>query len=412
MILVFLLLVFNCAAAYMEYRLRSPFFVFPLGLLFLFSLPHLSNVINTEYMANYSEFVYQFVSIWGCLFFGFYLVFRLGLSFFLRRLFGVRHGVSSGNMPASIFERNFLAGFLLVGGALFFASYGFSFNSIVSSNWADQRSFAGPIFLIASYLIYLGSGFSVYAFNFGKWRTRVLFMMMVVTLAAILKSRSYLVALIVPALVFFVYSRKMNSQRVVIGVLATSGVALIYVLTRAIRLSGSLGELSIYSLSQAMEGIDVFESNLIEIFYYYVNYSIDQGYQLSERNAGLLRALLMFIPGISGPRDISYVLWDVWTGVTGVNGSFHPTAVADSYINDRVLGYVIYPLFYATLFGVADIVLSKIKGFKISVFAVFSLVSLYFSRGAFNNGFAIMMVAIMFFLALNFLYFKGSREKL
>lgn len=402
--LVAFVLLLNLIAIWLEFKFRSPFVVFPAGLLMVYSLPHMSNVSLSQ---QYSVSTYSFVSTWGALFFAFYIFFRMVLGASIRKRFNLTQIYIYQNVQ----EKRLLILLALMAVMLFALSYDFSIGRMLSQNWGQQREAVGVAFLLASYLVYLCSGVSIYATSFGGMRGGFVLLAFIVLMALILKSRSYILAMSMPAVIYAAYANRITPKKMVGAVVAICSIGALFVLTRGLRHVGSIQELTLEGLLFATNDSGFGEQVLIDAFYYYVESNIDPYYSMSMRNAGLVRLFAIFFPGIALPQDVSLVVWDVYTGASAVNGSFHPTAVADSFINDRQFGFVIYPAFYALLFSLSEVFIFFNKKFRLALFSVSAFVAIYFSRGAFSNGMAILVVSFGFFYISWFVVVIWNRLK-
>jgi hypothetical protein len=406
--LVSFVLLLNLIAIWLEFRFRSPFVVFPAGLLMVYSLPHMANVSLSQ---QYSASTYSFVSMWGALFFAFYIFFRVILGTWIRK----RLSVARIYHYQDVQEKRLLIVLAVMAVMLFALAYDFSIGRMLSQNWGQQREAVGLAFLLASYLVYLCSGVSIYATSFGGMRGGFVLLAFIVLMALILKSRSYILAMSMPAVIYAAYANRITPKKMVGAVVAICLIGGLFVLTRGLRHVGSIQELTLEGLLFATNDSGFGEQVLIDAFYYYVESNIDPAYSISMRNAGLVRLFSIFLPGVVTPQDVSYAVWNVYTGASTVNGSFHPTAIADSFINDRDFGFIIYPAFYAVLFSLSEFFIVFNRRFRIALFSVSAFVAIYFSRGAFSNGMAILVVSFGFFYVSWFVVevwnrLKGSRS--
>ncbi len=90
-------------------------------------------------------------------------------------------------------------------------------------------------------------------------------------------------------------------------------------------------------------------------------------------------------------------------GCYGVSGSLHVTAIGDSILNQKYVGWLFFSLLYAMLFTCLDLLLRKFR-FGFILFGVFSVVGFYMARGAVYNGFIILLITGFIFTLFSLIF--------
>lgn len=378
------LLIANLLSILIDYKLKSPFITFSSALLFVFTLPNIVYILLGD---GYSSVTTFSVTIYGVLFLLSYAFARLGINFFL---YGKLVPVNLYESAVGISRQIKISAcctlvFLLIS----MYSFGFSLNSMLSSSWSEWREQSDYLQLVGSFLFFIGASLTLLVVKYKAFKYVPLIIFTTIYVVAVLKTRNYLVTLFSPAIIYYIINKKFNLRSSIIGVLLVATVFALYSGARNIRHMGSINDIS----NSGFEfKFDSGEFELINTLYYFVEKG---GVNNAIPHSTLIRISLLAIPEsilpFEKPRDLSHILWDEKTGVLGVSGSLHVTAIGDSMLNSQYLGWFLYSLLYAVLFSFLDVILRREKlGFL--WFGVFSVVGLYMARGAVYNGFVIVLI--------------------
>lgn len=388
-----------------DLKKKSPFVAFSGGTLLVFSLPHLyASIVLT----NYQDSTFFEVSVQATVFLCFYGALRfLLLSYTIR---GNNDEIAI-NPEIISSEVNFAKVMMLLFILGIVASFDFNIKQLFFSSWSDFRNESSIFKLIASFCFYAGSSLLLLAYLSQRWKTFFLGLFFILAVASILKTRSYLIALVCPLIIYYLLYGKWSVKKSIGLILLMSIFLAIYSGARVLRHAGSLDQVSASTFSEV--GIDKGEFELVETLYFFVEKG---GVDLQVSNPTLIRVLLLPVPAslIKKPTELSHLLWDQKIGVLGVSGSLHATVVGDSILAFKHFGAFLYALIYGFLFSVIELIYRKNKGSKTLYFGLICTVSFYISRGAVYNGLINLLIAgsIIYIYAIvsNLKFYKGNHE--
>lgn len=402
MALVFLAVLLS--TIFLEFKVRSPFIVFPVGLVGVFFFPFLILA------ARYSDYTQAIVASWAVAF---------AIVYFLSRLFlvaAMRISWRGKINRVSIFvseNHGFfcVALFLILFMALVFSFYQFDFDfyRMLTTSWGERRQESnGTIWtLISQYLVYSASLTILVLYSKFSRSLFLIFIFSVFYYVLIVKTRSFFVALVLPFFVLYFFSGEIRLRKFVFSGLVLGVFIFIFMLTRSFRHAGGLVNViqnPSYILTSIF-GSDLGEFGLLDAFFYFVEYDV-KNYNF-DNNSGLLRMILMFFPDslVEGvkPVDVPHSIWDEYTGIRGVGGSYHATVIADSYVNDKSFGFLIYPVFYALLFTFYERMVLSSRLLWLPAFSICCVSVLVIVRGAVYNGVAILIATTFFWILLFYL---------
>lgn len=397
-------LILNLVLIYFDLRVKSLFISFSLPILIVFSLPHFIYSISNN---TYLDSTYLYVTVHACIFLSVYFIIRISL----RHLANVKVSCSplDDEEKYSTQQFNISLIFILVFIFISLSSFNFSLHNILISTWSESRNSSSGLDLLGSLFLYAGSSFALLVF---KRRSLVglsilFFLALYIVLA--LKTRNFLVALMVPVIIHFIIYTKWNVKKFIIGFLIISTVFLLYSGARNVRHIGSIDNIE---LSSGQLKIDTGEFELVNTLYYFVE---KDGVNLDYDNVTLIRILSLPIPQTILPfersKELSHILWDQKIGVKGVSGSLHATVIGDSILNSYYFGSILYGFLYAVIFFILEQSLRNTK-FKVLNFGLFCTVSFYLARGAVYNGFIILIVGITILLSTSILIKITKRKQL
>lgn len=382
---------------YYDYRIKTPFIGFSITLsaLYFISFPLIKG--------NYNDWVGEFVSIWAFLFFSFYFLFRMLFSCLLKINVGAPVIRGNYNRDDLVLYGKVSLMFLMISVFLSLYSYGFSLNSMLVSNWSDSRNEGGILLVFSFYLFMCGSSFLLISILLKNKVNIIISLILIVYYVVFIKTRGYLVAFIMPVIIYFLLTTKWSFRRVIMFFLSLVFFVFCYLITRVFRLAGSfqsvISDPSVFYDALVPNPDDFGEFSLLDSLFYILSNNVVSNHL--DQNATLIRLLTFFIPDgfIEKPQDVSSVVWDIYIGVAGVNGSYHPTAIGESYLNNSHYGYILYPLLLVLIFTIYERLL-LIKGGLFSILTlglvVFSMFA--FTRGASYNAFSVLTVCTVLIL--------------
>lgn len=377
-----------------ERRIGSPFIAFPLGLIFVFAIPYY--IFIGESYSIHTGFV---IGTWGVLFTFFYLTSRV----FFSRLAMINWQPNLAALKSrslTLPPRITIVTSILIATSLLASFYNFNFSlrEMASQDWGYMRmnkesSTAG---LLTQYLFCAASAALLIA-----WITRSKYLFFLCTISliyfiVIIKTRSYVVSILGPILIAYILSSEIKLKNLTKAIAISSLLIFAYIITRAFRLSGNLSDvladpsLIVATLSES----DLGELALLKAFFHIVEFEITN--ENFNSNNGFIRLIMLFIPAsMSGgmkPLDMGYAVWDSYIGILGLGGSFHATAIADSYFNDKNFGYITYPVFYAIAFTIYEKTFLSATKCWLPIFGVVVVSCLAIARGSIYNGFSLLLI--------------------
>ncbi len=378
---------------YVEWKFyKGAVVAFYVSILIVYVMPQLYIIIASTYS---SEAVLLF-TLWGVLFFISFGILRFFLSVSIAskiRQVDLTKSVNCLIQPClSLF---FVAGMLFL-----LVAIRFDLSEAINLNWAELRESAPSLLALANILFILSSSLFIVLLKRGAWAFILVFMALLLVAVALIKSRAILVAYLAPALLYFFYNAKKTLLWWVVGVAVVFLSMGLYVSVRAIRHVGSIATIAENPalLLAAFTSADAGEFELINAAYYIFENSTETDEFYSD---SLLRRMLFFyLPSdfdYLKPRDFSHAIWDSFTNVLGVQGSYHVGAVLDSYFNNRVLGFLLYPLLYVFIFTVFEVFSRVSYFFGLVAYGPIVTACFYIGRGSIYNGTMILFSVFIVF---------------
>jgi len=376
---------------YVEVKLyRGPVVALYLALLVVYIVPQCIISFNATQDGT-TTYVF---SLWGALFLLCFGSFRC-----LLYLYIIRRLSLSGSSNDS--RASFILYFLLLSGfAFLLAAVDFNLPKAMRLEWAELRSESPVLITLASYCFIFSSSLLVVLFERRSWLILILVVSSIVFAVSLLKSRAVLVSYFA-ALIIYLYYRFDKGVGAKLAILAGALVCgVFYVSARAVRHVGSIEDVfqSPALFVQALVSADYGEFELIKAAYYI--YATDSVADELYSDALLRRILFFYVPSDLSwlkPRDFSHALWDSYTGLLGLGGSYHVGAVLDSYFNNEKMGFLIYPLLYAFVFFLIDCLVRCSGYYRALMYGPLITACFYIGRGAVYNGVMILIAAVLFF---------------
>lgn len=383
---------------YFEYKIKSPFIILSLcaGLLYFLSVPLV--------IGNYPVWVGEEVNRLAFIFFVVYLFSR----FIINSLFKISYKKIFPNDLDKVKKISFL--FMFIAIFFSFASFGFSYNAMINSNWTDYRDNAGITGLIVQYSYLCGSSLLLIGLLQKDKKIIIFSVFSGLFFLFVLKSRGYLISLVLPVVCYYFLNDKMSLKRISFILLTVIIVVVLYVFTRYIRIIGSLSDVNFSNLNFSdILGEDAGELQLIDVLFQVI-FRKDYHYLHVDNLVTIKNFIYFFIPDfvVDKPKDLAYAVWDYYIGIRGVNGSFHPTVIGEAYFNNKNYGVILYPIFLASLIGLYEKVLSRRPEFLILVYGVVVFSATALARGSSHNAFVVMIICI---IVLYTFYRVGFRWK-
>lgn len=392
-------LIINLIIFSFDYKVKSPFISFSLATLIVFSIPHF---FLSSFSNQFLESTYFLVTIQANIFLLVYLFSRL-------LFFKVTHESKIPDITSDFIDRQFSLSLLFFCFFIFSSVYNFGFNiqNMMSSSWSDNRNSSNVITLIGSFFLYAASSFFLLALHKKSKKSYFLIFSCLLYIVFILKTRNYLIAILIPVFIYFLLNSKWSIKKLMIASLLSIVVFSLYSAARNIRHMGTVDDIRSSSFELT---IDTGEFEVINTLYYFVE---KEDFKLDYNNITLVRVLTIPIPSIllpfNKPEELSNVLWNKKTGITGVSGSLHPTVIGDSILNMSIYGPALYGFFYSFIFFLLELFYRQTK-YKFLYFGLYCTVSFYIARGAVYNGFVILFVCMFILVVTNLLLglFKGK----
>lgn len=405
---VILLIVF-LIGIYIEYKKRTPFLAFYLGLFIVAIYPSIINSFSI-YQNNYPDSIYIEANLFSALYLINLLFFRYLLTNLLKTLNIWKK--KAFNTPYSDFTYLTIFFILSLSACFICFIFGlklFSFSKMLNLNWWDLVQSNSKLVIIATYLSYISCGIllsSIYSKN--KSIKRLGFVLTVIFLifsTFVLKTRSYVLMFLMPVILDMLYTKK--GVQLIKPVIFIFFVSFLFILARAVRHSYDLNSFLdgnfIESMSSASEGT---ETTFIDAFYYFI--AINNNFDGFEENITLRRILFFWLPYFK-PNEFSYIMYAAYFhSYPNLNLSMHPTVFGDAYANAWWSGAFLYSLFLATYISSLEKILllfgKSQQLAKLIIFSIISITSLIFARGAIYNAFMYSFIPIMFLLFHIFIF--------
>lgn len=390
------LLLVNFISIYIDYKIKSPFFSFSSATLLVFTLPNIGySLLGKEYSTD----TILIVTLCGTLFLLSYSILRLGFTYLInKRISQININNSDDDISIQIkISAVCLVIFLLI------SMYGFNFSikSMMISSWSEWREQASYIDLLGGFLFFIGSSLTLMIIKYDRKKYIPLILIITLYVVFVLKTRNYLVTLFGPAIIYYILHKKINCRFVLTGLLLIGVFFMLYSAARDIRHIGSIEKISHYN---GEFEFDRGEFELVKTLYFFVEKG---GVDDETPFPTILRLSLLPIPSVilpfEKPKELSHILWNEKMGVMGVSGSLHVTAIGDSILNQKYVGWLFFSLLYAMLFTCLDLLLRKFR-FGFILFGVFSVVGFYMARGAVYNGFIILLITGFIFTLFSLIF--------
>lgn len=392
-----------------EYKNKSPFFVFYLGLLILVVFPSFMNSFSLGFN-DYPEIVYVEANLFSALY-------LLVLCFFRRILTDVLKVKNiwldfvyyKKDNDFSDLNRIYLFFLALCFLCFIFGLKLFSFSALMTLNWWDLVRSNSPLVILGTYLSYVSCGILISSYYSKNSSDKILSYSLTIIFLCfsvlVLKTRSYVLMFLVPMFLYLMYSKK--GVELVKPIVLFIVTVFLFIFARAVRHSNDLNDflsadigLSILDAGQGAE------STFIEAFYYFIyNNNNFEGF---GNNYTLTRILFFWFPDFK-PIEFSYLMHSAYFGSSPSEGlSMHPTVFGDAYANSWWMGAFTYSFFLAIYISLLELTVRFFDNsrnyFKVIVFSIISIVSLIFARGAVYNAFmySFLPILMLFILLYSF----------
>lgn len=381
---------------FLDFKIKSPFIIFTISIggLYFLSVPLIENA--------YPKWVGDEVEYLAFIFFTSYLV---GRFIFLSLL---KVEIKKQFNFVDIKKIKVMTGFILVI-SLIISMYTFDFNinEMLYSNWSEYRLESTKLELLVVYLYMCGASYLCFSVIDKDKRGILISILILLYFIIVLKSRGYIISMVVPLLVYWLNFTKINSKKIFLIVISIFFVALLYVVTRYIRWAGSIDNVDLTNFKILdLFGDDLGELQLLDVFYKII--LLNNVEQLNIDFMASVKRILFFpisqFYNIS-PRDISSIIWDYHVGIAGVNGSYHTTVISESYLNNKNVGIFIFPLFISLIFTLFDKFFNKNPKFILMLSGVVCYSAMAISRGSSYNGFVVLFMCT-FFMVLTYRFYS------
>lgn len=410
-IVLILILILMILGVFFEYKKKSPLVIFYIVLI-LMSIP----------FGFYNIFIYSDYSLSVILEANFFILIYISFFIFFRWFFSIAFKnknvwIDALNSKENVFSNNFLYYFTLISllCALIGFIYGlkiFSISAMMNLNWWDfvqSSSFLVKICVYFSYMACCSSILSVY-FAEGLKRKLILILTILFLLFSIfvLKTRSYLLLMLIPLLLYLFYGNMVAKMKVSLLVLIS---IFLFILARAVRHATDLNDFLDQDFAILFQGAaEGGEVNLIDGLYYFVSKGND--FEGFNQNITLIRTLFFWLPSFLidfKPVEVTYYMFQAYYGDHySYKYSYHPTVFGDAYGNFGLLGSVLYSFYLAFIIGIIEFMSKRNSIIGFYLFALLSVVMLIFARGAFYNAFMYLMVPFFIFYIFNLICKKVS----
>lgn len=389
----------NLIILFFDIKYKSPFSALSAALLLVFSIPHVYFSLLTD-VVDVSVSLY--VSLQAVLFFATYFtifsILRLGFLKFNddRNFFSTSEIYLRGELKFSLLM-------MVVFSVFIFASFNFNISKMIFSTWSDFRNETTIYKLVGSFCFYSGSGMLLLAVINKKRLIFTFGILFIIAVAGILKTRSYLIAAMVPIIFYFMLTSRWNIKKIVTLFILSIFLFTLFSSARTFRHAGSIDNLTSHQVGL---NPDVGEFELIHTLYFFVDRG---GVKKDFEFPTLLRLTLLPFPAsmlsFEKPKDLSHQLWDEKTGLRGVSGSLHATLIGDSILQSYKYGAVIFGIIYGMLFFVIEFFFRNLRIGKVLVFSLLCTFCFYVARGAVYNGFVNLVIS-SFLIFIFYIYVK------
>jgi len=387
-----------------EFKNKSPFVVFFLALMLMSVIPTFLiafNIIDPLYKKS----VYLEATLFSCLYLLSFIFFR----FLFINLFSIKNvWINFIKEDNKIIKSDIILFFILMLVCIFCFFKGLNITSIkaaFSLNWWDLVH-GNSVVLLGTYFSYISCGFLLlnYLYKGNVYLKNTAYSLILFFLLFsifILKTRSYVLMILIPIFVYFLYTKK--GMELLKPLIFLFFMSFLFVLARAVRHSFDLNEFLAgdinESLSNASEGA---ETTFINAFYYFVSKNND--FFGFGQNFTLKRIIFFWFVDMK-PTEFSYLMHSAYYGSSPSEGlSMHPTIYGDAYGNAWWFGAFIYSIFLSLYISVLEFLIRIINFkkfiFSLAVFSIISASALIFARGAVYNAFMFSFIPIFFFFVI------------
>ncbi|NAR82142.1 hypothetical protein GPS53_04065 [Acinetobacter haemolyticus] len=386
---------------FVEYKNKSPFVIFFLALLLMSVFPTIIVAFGIESL-NYKKEVYLEATLFSCLYLLSFIFFRI----LFVNLLGVKNVWRNfiSNKEKILKSDIFLFLFLMLMCLVAFLK-GLNINSIqaaFSLNWWDLVH-GNSIVLLGTYLSYMSCGLLLLNYLYKgdliiKRFTYGVVLFFLLFAVFILKTRSYVLMILIPLFVYFFFTKK--GVELIKPLIFLVGMLFLFVLARAVRHSFDLNEFLEGDIKESLTGAsEDAESTFINAFFYFVSKGND--FVGFEQNLTLKRILFFWFPEVK-PIDFSYYMHSAYYGSSPSEGlSMHPTVYGDAYGNAWWFGAFLYSIFLSLYISVLEVFIKLIKYKKmvlsLAIFSIISTSALIFARGAIYNAFMFSFLPVFLF---------------
>jgi hypothetical protein len=393
-----------------EYKHKSPFIIVWLALIVVFFIPHSGDIILGEF--HYKSSTYEEASLFSLGFNLVYLFFR----FFLLKKINILQYDPACETNAFILPYLEKLFFLVSGsfiGLIVFQGY-----SLMEVTWTERRLASGGITLILAYLWNIATVPIIYSLITRKYFKSAIFSIIFAIVILILRTRSFLVPVLFPFLIYAIYLPA-NFSKKIIGIAISSIIIIISVIVLIqIRYMGSLNEFvnsgatpilesSIYYITQKKG-----ELSLRDGLYHFLEIenkfgALGQG--VTYKRIAMLPLASSFSAGLK-PPDLMYDM-ALAMGAQLNGASFHPTLYGDAYANFGWLGFLLGS-FYAFVASGLDCILQWSRRWKIQLLLLspFCYLYVFVARGSVYNGFAVAFWCCMFIILITSVFKRSEDE--
>jgi oligosaccharide repeat unit polymerase len=399
-----------------EYKNKSPFLIFYIGLFVLVIYPSFINIFLFDEKL-YQDNIYIEANLFSSLYLLVLFLFRkIFIDVF--RIKNIWLDFVDDRKNKNYSDLNIIYIILLI---LCFICFIvglklFSFSALMSLNWWDLVRSNSKLVILGTYLSYISCGILIASHFSNNKREKILSYFITTAFLVfsvfVLKTRSYVLMFLVPMFLYLIYSKK--GIQLIKPIIFSVIIAFLFVFSRAVRHSSDLNEfLSAdigLSITDASQGA---ESTFIDAFYYFIYFN--NNFPGFEKNFTLIRILLFWFPDFK-PVEFSYLMHSAYFGSSPGEGlSMHPTVFGDAYANAWWFGAFIYSIFLAFYISMLESLVrffdSSRDYFKVIVFSIISIVSLIFARGAIYNAFMYSFLPIIFLFILIYFFNKILKSR-
>jgi len=387
-----------------EFKNRSPFVVFFLALILMSVIPTLLVAFNIV-DPLFKNSVYLEATLFSCLYLTSFLFFR----FLFINLFSIKNVWNNFiEEKNGIDNSDVIFFFILMVVCIFCFFKGLNITSIQAAfnlNWWDLVH-GNSIVLLGTYFSYISCGFLLLNYLYkgnaylknGAYGLILFFLLFSIF---ILKTRSYVLMILIPIFIYFIYTKK--GVELFKPLIFLFFMSFLFVLARAVRHSFDLNEFLAgdinESLSNASEGA---ETTFINAFYYFV--SKNNEFPGFGENFTLKRIIFFWFVDMK-PTEFSYLMHSAYYGSSPSEGlSMHPTIYGDAYGNAWWFGAFIYSIFLSLYISILELLIRFVKTkkiiFSLAIFSIIGASALIFARGAVYNAFMFSFIPILFFLII------------